>query len=418
MIVPLLLAALTIDEAVVRALQNNPEVGVARAARVIASAKAAVARAIPAPEFRMSIGSFDADPETVKERTTIGLRYSPPRPREMALKQALAQAQEKSASAEIRVAEARAAAEVRLAFRRAVMAQNRTALAERLVELRKNKRRTLLRQVSAGIKESDEKDIADLDVEEAENALRKALSMARAEKTKLGRLIDPSGLLKDDLVMDPAMVTVPVSISTSPGLIELALTGRAELEVIDGTCREYELEGKRASSERYPWISFVEVSHRVTYLPDRGPWGWKFGVDLPFFRSAAAAEAKLAEAQHARCRIQHRAMASKIRSEVEAVILNLEEIRRELLDVDRLRSGPGERALQRAQNALRAGRADQIDVFDAEARLLTIQDRWLERRLQYVDLESQLESALGAPLSTTHNGVITNTNSTDSTYRR
>ena len=416
MILALLLSALTMDEAVERALRNNPEVAVARAARVVASAQAAVARALPAPEFRMSIGSFDADPETVKERTTIGLRYSPPRPREMALKQAIAHAQEKSASAEIRVAEARAAAEVRLAFRRAVIAQNRAAVAQRLVELRKNKRRTLLRQVSAGLKESDEKDLADLDVEEAENTLRKALSVARSERTKLARLIDPSGLLNDELVMDPAMVTVPVSINTSSGLIELALTGRAELDVIDGTCREYELEGKRASNQRYPWISFVEVSHRVTYLPDRGPWGWKFGVDLPFFRSAAAAEAKLAEAQQTRCRTQHRAMAAKIRSEVEAGISNLEEIRRELLDVDRLRSGPAERALQRAQNALRAGRADQIDVFDAEARLLTIQDRWLERRLHYIDLELQLEAALAGPLSTINHAVVTNTSSTDSTY--
>jgi signal transduction protein with GAF and PtsI domain len=126
--------------------------------------------------------------------------------------------------------------------------------------------------------------------------------------------------------------------------------------------------------------------------------------------------AKLAAAQQARCRAQHQAMAAKIKSEVEAAIANLEEIRRELLDVDRLRSGPADRALQRAQNALRAGRADQIDVFDAEARLLTIHDRWLERRLHYVDLESQLEAALGAPLSATDKTVITTTNSLDSTY--
>ena len=80
----------------------------------------------------MSTGSFDADPETVKERTTVGLRYSPPRPRELALKHAIAKAREQTAQSEIRVAEARVAGSVRLAFRRAVMAQNRVAVATRL----------------------------------------------------------------------------------------------------------------------------------------------------------------------------------------------------------------------------------------------------------------------------------------------
>ena len=72
MIFALLFSALTIDEAVERALRNSPEVNVARVSLAVASAQVAVGRALPAPEFRMSTGSFDADPETVKERTTVG----------------------------------------------------------------------------------------------------------------------------------------------------------------------------------------------------------------------------------------------------------------------------------------------------------------------------------------------------------
>jgi outer membrane protein TolC len=401
MILALLLSALTIDEAVQRALRNNPGVSVARASLLVAAAETAAARALPSPEFRVSTGSFDADPETVKERTTVGLRYSPPRPRELALVHAIAKAREQAAQSEIRVAEDRVASSVRLAFRRAVMAQNRAVVAARLVELRKDKRRTLLRQVSAGLKESDEKDLADLDVDEADNALRRAVALAKIEKRKLETLVEPTGTLDEDLAMDPDLLSVPVSFTADGELLERALNRRAELEVVQATCSEYELEQKLAKNERYPWISFVEVSHRVTYLPERGPWGWKFGVDLPFFRSAAAAEVKIAAAREARCRTQQKALATTIRIEVETAIANLEALRSELVDIDRLRSGPAERAFQRAQVALKAGRADHIDVFNAEARLLTIQDRWLERRLQYLDLESQLEAAVGGSLPST-----------------
>lgn len=288
---------------------------------------------------------------------------------------------------------------MRLLFRRAVIAHNRALLAERLVELAKKKRRTLLRQVSAGIKDSEEKDLADLDVEEAENTLRRTTSLARNEMSKLARLLGPEESLEDGLAMDPELLQVPASFRGEAELIEQALLRRAELKVVEGACREYELEGKLAGNRRYPWISFVEASYRVTYLPSRGPWGWKFGIDLPFFRPSAAAETRLAAAREAKCRAQHGEMAASIRTQVADAIASLETLRSELAGVDRLRSGPAARAFERAQLALKAGRADQVDVFDAEARLLTMQDRWLERRLQYVDLESQFEEAIGGPLS-------------------
>lgn len=393
-----LFAALTLDEAVLRALGSSPEIKIARASLVVSTAETSVARVLPAPEFRFNTGNFDTDPDTFRERTTAALRYSPPRPREISLKQAIAQTRVEAARANVRAAEARIAAAVRLAFRQAVMAQSRESLAARVVALAKSKRRTLLRQVSAGLKEADEKDLADLEVEEAENSLRRVASLARAARAKLARLIEPGGAFDDELALDPELLAVPAALIDKTELTGLALRGRAEMEVIAETCKEQQLEQTLAKDQRYPWISFVEVSHRVTYLPERGPWGWKFGVDLPFFRSAAAAEGTVAAAREMRCRVQQSAMAATIRNEVEAAIANLESLRSELVDVDRLRSGPAERAFQRAQLALKAGRADQIDLFTAEHRLLTIQDRWLERRQQYVELESQLEAALGASL--------------------
>ena len=56
MILALLLSALTIEEAVQRAVQNNAEVSVARSSLIVAAAETAATQALPAPEFRMSLG--------------------------------------------------------------------------------------------------------------------------------------------------------------------------------------------------------------------------------------------------------------------------------------------------------------------------------------------------------------------------
>lgn len=398
MIVAFLLAALTMDEAVERALRNNPEAKVARASVAVAAAEKAVARALPAPEFRLSASNFDVDEYTVKDRVTIAMRYKLPRPWELAHKQEIARAREQSAEAGVRAAEARVAADVRLAFRRAVIAEQRAAIAERAVSLRKNRRRTVLLQVKAGVKESDEKDLADLAVDEAESEFRRAVSAAESERRKLARLIEPAGAFEFTLATDPDLLAVPVSVPSQAALVERAVQLRADLNVIDSTCAGYEAAAKLANSGRYPWFSFVQVSHRVTTLPERGAWGWQFGVDLPFFRSAASAEARVAAAQKEKCRAQQQALQTQIRNEVESGTASLEEVRRELAELERVRSGPAERALERTRLALAKGRADHVEVIDAEARVLSLQDRWLERRLQYVLLESELETALGAAL--------------------
>ena len=139
-----------------------------------------------------------------------------------------------------------------------------------------------------------------------------------------------------------------------------ALQSRAKLDSMDGACREYAAAEKLARNERYPWISFLEVTHRITAIPDRGAWGFKFEVDLPFFRSAAAAEARLAAAQRHRCEVERQALETRIRHEVADAVTALDAAWRELAELDRLRAGPAERAVERMRAALQLGRADAI----------------------------------------------------------
>jgi hypothetical protein len=54
-----------------------------------------------------------------------------------------------------------------------------------------------------------------------------------------------------------------------------------------------------------------------------------------------------------------------------------------------------ERAATRLRASLEAGRADHEHVLNAEARVLGLRDRWLEKRMFYASAEAQLEAAVG-----------------------
>lgn len=170
---------------------------------------------------------------------------------------------------------------------------------------------------------------------------------------------------------------------------------RAELLQAASACKETELLASLARNQRYPWISFTQVTRRVSAIENRGPWSFQFGVDLPLFRTSAKAELKTAEAQGVRCRAQQRALESQVRNEVAEAVAALEAARLELIELDRVRVGAASKALDRTRMALENGRADQMDVLLAEVRTVALRERWLERRMEYARLEAQYEQAMG-----------------------
>lgn len=388
-------AELTIDDAVALALRHHPETRAIRAAEAVAAAQLSVARALKQPEFRFSRNNLDFDPLTFEERSTLGLRFYLPRPLELNFKQQAARARQGVAASESRAAEARLAVETRWAFRKAVIAEERSRVAARLAELRRELHKTVLRQVSAGLKEADESELAALGAAEAESELRRAASQAETERRTLHRLIDGAGAMEWVLAPQPALLDHPAPLPPGTALWALASESRAELEAAAMECRLYQAAESLARHERYPWLSFAQVTHRTTPMIDRGAWGFQLGVELPLFRTAASAQARLAAAQRTRCELERQALQARIQAEVEERASALHDLRRELEELERLRAGPATRAATRLHTALAAGTADQVEVLNAEARLLNLRDRWLQKRLQYAAAEAQLEAALG-----------------------
>jgi outer membrane protein TolC len=386
-----LLALLTIDQAVEAALRNNADLRAARSSRAVESARTAVDLALPPPELRINGYNMGFDGEGGLFRSAVGIRWSPPRPGELGWRRRAADAREKGVDASIRGSESRLAVEVRLAFRRCLLADARVALAERGLEVRRRIQDVVERQVAVGVKEAPEIDLAELAVSDAEAEVLRARSGAASERRELAARM---GEAASGLEPDPSLLAAPRTEWSVEAVQSRALRQRPEIDQAAIACREADAGEGLSRNKRFPWVNSVQVSRRTGTSPDRGAWGFQLGLDLPWMNNAAR-EFKLAEAETGRCRERESALRARIRREVEDAVAALDAASVELAALDRQREVVGARAEQRARAALAEGRADRVDVLAAEARQVRLRDRWIEKRMEYVVLLAKLELAAG-----------------------
>jgi outer membrane protein TolC len=381
----------TEDEAVKLALKHSPELGVLRASEAVAAAQAGTARVLAQPEFRFSRNNLGLDPETLEARTTVGLRWSPPRPFDGRWKLAVAAARQQGARAQTAAEQTRLVVQVRLAYRRAAIAQEHVRVAGQALELRRGILETVRKQVAAGLKDASEADLLELEVAESEAARQRAGAQAKLEAARLASWIGSSEVMP---AAGPEVFQRQAPPDVETWMARAALQ-RGEVSLADSECREAEAARGMARNQRYPWLSFVQATRRTTEVPGRGAWGFQFGVDIPLVRTAAAVEARVAAAELTRCRANQAALRLRVRREVEQAAANLRAAAEVLLQLEKLYSGPALSALERLRTALEKGRADRVQVLQAETRRVELRRRWLDKRVEYARLESEFESAAG-----------------------
>lgn len=376
---------LTLEAAVTRALETHPDLAAARASRAVADFQIQAARSIPPLELRLVANNFSLDPEAGQLRNSVGWKWSPPRPRELTLRANVARAGRLQADADVQAAELRVANAVRLAYRRAAIAEDRARLAMQTRELRQSLLDTVRRQVAAGLKEAVEADLAELALADADALRTRADSTAAAEKRRLSQFVGETSF---------TLATPPLAAPQTSALLDRALRARPDLSRAVASCQQADAAVQLASNQRYPWLNGVQLTRRIGTNDGRlGPWGVQIGVDLPIFRSGARAETRVASAVAERCRLEEAALRVRVRREVEESAAQWSAAQAELDKLDQLSAGPAARALARLRAALDQGKADRAEVLQAEARLLALRDRWLERRFDLASLESQLELA-------------------------
>lgn len=384
---------LTLERAVEQALASNPELGAERAARQAAPFQLQAARALPVPEFRMSFTNLSVDPELADSRNIAAWRWAPPRPNEISLKIRMAKAMAGQTEADIRLAELRLSAKVRNLYRRATLSTERAKLAAQVAALRREILEVTRRQIALGLKESPEADLAALALADAENEEHARQSEERLARLRLGHLVYRAGHAEDYSLEPPPASPPKVD---RAALSDHALRSRGELRRAESACDRTKSALALARNQTYPWISGIQVTRRFgTDLTARAPWGIQAGVDLPFYRSAAKAEAGLAKAAAERCVLEERSVRQRVSREVEEAAARMESAIAELARIESMTLGPARRLLDSTRQALAAGRADRIDVLLAEVRGFTLRDRLLARRLELADIEMELDLAAG-----------------------
>jgi outer membrane protein, heavy metal efflux system len=383
------------DEAVALALTRSPQIQALRKGRSAAELGVPAAKVLPDPEIRTGRVDFVDDAGGLwSQNYNLALRWSPPRLGERNLKGSTALGKVSEVTGEIAVAEQRLAAEVRLLHMKIVFLDEQIKLADAAVKLREQMVEFLDAQVEAGVKNILDQNMADLSLADARSVpaayrLERRVALNRlAAELGLAR----SGDLKLQVEGDP--LGYPSAPLDSAALVASALARRPEFAVFAARCAQADAGLDLASKERYPWLSFVQLSRDFGGSTRSNTWGLRFGIDLPIFKwSGATVGAPAAEAEQ--CRMEIEAARSGITVQVEE---SVERLRSSASDLDYYRQSVqplSQRAVDLTQQAVEAGQADLLQRLTAEARSLSHQQTFLAKLLDYRTLEIELDQALG-----------------------
>lgn len=379
-------APLTLDQAMAIALSVNRTLVAARLGKEVAKARVEVARERPNPDLRL-----EEDRETPHDSLTLAF------PIETAGKRRrradLAEAEGRSADAEI----ARLTAETRNILRRAFYSlaagQERAAELEELQRLAARMRDAAKDRFEAGAAPRLEVLQADLAEADAGNAVREARAL----------LIAGAADLNSVLARPPGQ---PVSVSgdfDSGGLpdaeeaTELALKESSEMAVLS---RRIEEAGARVSLAKAQRVPDPILEGAVTHRSDpEFDWGWRAGVgiELPVLTTHLAAVA-VEESALTQLAAGRDALVVRIRSEVFAALAlaasHRERYRRfkdemipRVAEVETL-----------AEDSYRSGQTGLVAMLQAVQTARDLRLKAVQAGLDYQQAVADLERAIGAPL--------------------
>jgi outer membrane protein TolC len=382
-------------EAVALALERSHEIQVLRKGRSAAEFGVSAARVLPDPELRTGRVDFVDDAGGLgSQNYNLALRWSPPRLGERSLKGSSALGKVAEVAGEISAAEQKLAAEVRLLHMKIVFLDEQIKLADASVRLREQMVEFLGTQVETGVKNILDQNVAELSLADSRSVsaayrLEKRVAMNRlAADLGLAR----SGDLKLQVEDDP--LGLPAAPIDSAALDATAMARRPEFAVLGARCAQTDAALDLAKKERYPWLSFVQLSRDFGGPTRSNTWGLRLGIDLPIFKwGGATVDAPAAEAEQ--CRLEIEAARSEITRQVEE---SAERLRSAASDLEYYRQSVqplSERAVELTRHAVEAGQADLLQRLTAEARSLGHQQTYLAKLLDYRTLEIELDQALG-----------------------
>lgn len=379
-------ASLSLSDALARAVDANPTLAAARAARAIDAAGIDAARQRPNPEVSVEV-----------ERETPHWAFAGTVPLEISGKR---QRRVDVANATLAVTEAdtaRIAAQVRSDVRRAyytvVAAVRRVTIAQELEALATRARDAAQDRFQTGAAPRLEALQAGLALAQAQNdtvAARGDVTAARAElNALLAYPADASPTLADPLDVGPLPSTADATAQ--------ALAGNAELAVLQKRIDEDRARVALAQALRHPDPS---VTGTLTYdAPGEFTFGWRAGaaIALPIFTTGKA-DVRVAESTLARTMAEREARAAEIGGAVGAALARATAARTAL---DRYLSDivpASQQVEQMAEESYRSGQTGVTAYLQTVQAAREIRQRALQAGLDYQLALADLERAMGTPL--------------------
>jgi cobalt-zinc-cadmium efflux system outer membrane protein len=382
-------------EAVALALKRNRQLLAIRESRAIAQGGVVEAKALPDPELRTGRLDFDDDSASIwRLGYNVAVRWSPPRLGERRLNGNRASGKVAEMEAEIAVAEQKIAAEVRLLHTNLVFLDEQIKLAEASVKVREQIVAFITEQVEAGARDLVDQNVAELALADA-RAIPAAYQLER--RLTLARLAAELDLPQ------PAELRIQVEgeplvfhgrSPEGPAPTAAAFSNRPELASLSARCSQANAMLTMKKRERYPWLSFVQVSREFRRGDGSDAWGFRFGLDLPISKWRRGIF-QTPSAKLEQCRSEIGATKARISLEVGQL---LERLRSGAEDLEyyRQKIEPlAARAVELSELAVAAGRADLRQRLTEEAQRLSQRRTYLTKLLDYRRLEIELDQALG-----------------------
>jgi cobalt-zinc-cadmium efflux system outer membrane protein len=379
-------ASMSLPDALARAVEANPTLAAARAARAIGAAGIDAARQRPNPEVSVEV-----------ERETPHWAFAGTVPLEVSGKR---QRRVDVATATLAVTEAdtaRIAAQVRSDVRRAyftaVAAVRRVAIAQELEALATRARDAAQDRFQTGAAPRLEALQAGLALAQAQNDSVTARGDVAAARAELNALLaypaDASPTLAD-----------PLDVGPLPSLSDAtaqALAGNAELAVLQKRIDEDRARVALAQAMRRPDPS---VTGTLTYdAPGEFTFGWRGGaaIALPIFTTGKA-DVRVAESTLARTTAERDARVAEISGAVGAALARASAARTAL---DRYVTDivpASQQVEQMAEESYRSGQTGVTAYLQTVQAAREIRQRALQAGLDYQLALADLERAMGTPL--------------------
>ncbi|MEE4272132.1 MAG: TolC family protein [Thermoanaerobaculales bacterium] len=188
-------------------------------------------------------------------------------------------------------------------------------------------------------------------------------------------------------------------------LTEVALVSRPELAASTARIDRAAAFGKLAAKERSPdfsvGLTYAWVDTRTDVdVPDNGRdiFGISGGVTIPLWSTATDAEVAANTEDRLAREASHRAAVAGIRRQIEALAGRIPEIRRRLALLEDVLPVQSAQALTSVEAAYSAGRADALELLEAERTLLDVRLSAARGRADLAQALIELEGAIGSSI--------------------